>query len=75
MTVKQNIGGFDRILRIGISLVMVYFGFINESIITDEVAGSILGIFGLASLLVAVIGVCPLYSVIEFNTCNSKDET
>lgn len=69
MAFKRNIGGFDRILRIGISLLMLYFGFINNTVITDSFAGTLLGVFGIGGMIVALVGFCPLYSVIGFSTC------
>lgn len=75
MALQCNIGGIDRILRVGISLLMIYFGFINDTIIADQVASTILGTLGLASMFVAAIGICPLYFIIGFNTCSSEDES
>ena len=74
MAIKRNVGGIDRFLRIGISLLMVFLGFFNSSIISDELAGNILGIFGLAILLVAVVGFSPLYAAIGFDTCNKQQK-
>lgn len=72
MHINCNIGGFDRFLRIGISLLMIYLGFFNDAIISDNTAGTILGIFGSASMLIALIGFCPFYALIGFNTCHKE---
>ncbi len=75
MILKRNIGGIDRALRVSFSLLMLYFGFSDNTIITDQMAGVIIGIIGLASLLVAVVGICPLYTVIKLNTLDSTDKS
>lgn len=72
MKFERNLGVIDRILRAGISLVMIYFGFFSTYLITDHVAGLILGAMGIGSLIVAVFGYCPLYQLIGFSTCTSK---
>lgn len=68
MKIKQNLGLMDRIFRIGISSFMIYLGFFDHSIINDEVAEIILGVFGTGILLSALVGNCPLYEVIGLNT-------
>ena len=75
MSIKRNIGGIDRVLRIGIGIFMIYFGFVSDYIITDPVAGSIFGVFGTLMLLIALVGNCPFYSVIGFSTRHELDRT
>ncbi len=75
MNIKRNIGGIDRVLRIGIGISMIYFGFISDYIITDAVAGSIFGMFGSVMLVIAVVGNCPFYSVIGFTTRHDSEQT
>jgi len=72
MGIKRNIGLLDMLIRLSISLVMIYFGFIDENLINDQVARLILGIFGCLSLLVVLLGYCPFYSLIGFNSSKSK---
>lgn len=73
MGIKQNIGMLDMLVRLVVSLLMIYFGFIDESVIDDQVARLILGIFGSLSLLVAIVRNCPFYSLIGFNSsCKAK---
>ena len=71
MRINRNIGTLDRILRTGISLAMIYYGFIDTAWLADTLATTLLGAIGVASLLVALIGYCPLYKLIGVNTCNS----
>ena len=43
---EKNVGGIDKVLRIGAGLVMFYLGFIDEVFITDELGSYLLGGFG-----------------------------
>jgi hypothetical protein len=70
----RNLGSTDRILRIGFSLLMIYFGFFGSYFITDRVAGLILGVMGIGSLLIAIIGYCPLYGLAGFSTHTRKTD-
>lgn len=74
MAIKKNVGLADRIFRLGASLTMIYFGFINNTVITDQIAPILLGIFGVLIFLTALFSVCPLYNLIGINTCDKNDE-
>ena len=73
MNFKKNLGALDRILRIGFSCFMIYFGFIDNTILTDPVTKIILGVFGSIVLVSALVGNCPLYYLTGFNTCKQPD--
>jgi len=68
MTIKKNVGTTDRILRFGASLVMIYFGFINDTVISDQIASILLGNFGILIFLTALFNLCPLYNLVGLNT-------
>ena len=72
MKIQRNIGWLDFAIRICVSLIMIYVGFINETLIDDETARMMLGIFGCLSLVIAIIGFCPVYTLTGFNTCKRK---
>jgi hypothetical protein len=66
---KTNIGTLDRIARIvvGVALLAFALGFVG--------AGSpyaLLGWIGVIPLLTALVGSCPLYSVLGLSTCPMK---
>lgn len=71
---KRNVGRLDQILRVGISLVLIYIGFIDKEFITDPLSSSIIGIVGVLSLVVALLRFCPLYVVTGISTCNRKNQ-
>lgn len=71
---KKNVGRLDQILRIGISLFLIYIGFINETFINDSLSSNIFGIIGVLNLIVALTRLCPLYIVTGINTCQTKTQ-
>jgi len=71
---KTNVGRLDQFLRIGISLVFIYIGFIDEGLIHDSLSSNIIGTFGVIFLIVAVIRFCPLYVITDINTCQKKNQ-
>lgn len=61
---KFNVGGLDRIARILAGLVLLALA------VTGTVG--IWGYVGLVPLVTGLLGSCPLYSVLGFNTCAIK---
>jgi diguanylate cyclase (GGDEF)-like protein len=61
-------GPLDQVLRAGIGLGLVWFGFFDDWFITDRVAGAIIGVFGLANLVFAPLAFCPVYRMAGLNT-------
>jgi hypothetical protein len=74
MKFERNLGTLDRVLRSGISGAMIYFGLFSTYLITDHLAGLILGILGALNLVMVVLGICPLYSLIGFSTVPRRAE-
>lgn len=74
MKIQQNVGGIDRILRAGAGSAMLYVGFVDKVIITDQFSAYLLGLFGLIIFLSGVLGSCPMYNLVGFNSCGEKKE-
>lgn len=55
-----NVGNFDRILRVAIGLILLSLVFVGPR--------TPWGWVGLVPLLTALIGYCPLYSLIRLDT-------
>ena len=72
MKITKNLGTLDRVLRIIASSAIIYIGFFESSHIGDPVVGTALGLFGVANLIVALVGNCPLYTLVNFNTCKDQ---
>lgn len=60
----QNVGGFDRIARIVLGLVLIVVGFF----LLSGVWGIIVGVVGLILLLTGLVGWCPLYLPFKFSS-------
>jgi Inner membrane protein YgaP-like, transmembrane domain len=71
---QKNLGKFDRVLRAGVSFLMIYFGFFSHYLISDEVARLALGVVGVLHLIVVLVAFCPLYAVVGFNTAAPRPD-
>jgi hypothetical protein len=57
----RNVGSVDRVLRIAVGLALVSLVFIGPK--------TAWGWIGVVPLLTAVVGICPLYSLLGIRTC------
>ncbi len=66
---STNVGTIDRVLRIviGIALIAFALGFVAPS-----ATYAWIGWIGVIPLLTALVGSCPLYSVVGLSTCPAK---
>lgn len=71
---KKNMGQIDRLIRAVTGLIMMYFGFINQSVIDDFTINIIVGIFGIISIAFAYIAFCPIYSFGNVSTIKKSAE-
>ena len=65
---KSNVGFFDRLIRLGISVVFFYLAFSYPDTSNDVVTSSVLVAIGVINTMVAVIGICPVYLMIGVKT-------
>lgn len=66
---KKNIGVLDRLVRLALTVVLFYVGFIDNPYITEPSSKMTLGVLGALPLLTGVFRTCPLYSLIGVSTC------
>lgn len=66
---KPNVGNFDRIARVLVSLVLVALYFTN---VLTGTLGIIAIVVAAVFTLTAAIGFCPLYAIFGLNTCPAK---
>jgi hypothetical protein len=59
---KQNVGGVDRVLRVGIGIALL------SMLVPVEGTARWWGLIGVVPLLTALFGYCPLYSPFGFST-------
>jgi len=70
--VRKNMGQIDRLIRVVTGLVMMYLGFIDQSIIDDLTINLIVGVFGIISIAFAYIAFCPIYTLGNVSTAKKK---
>jgi hypothetical protein len=58
---ERNEGAFDRVVRIGLGLVLISLTFLGPA--------SPLGWIGIVPLATGIAGTCPLYRLIGIRTC------
>jgi hypothetical protein len=61
---SKNVGGLDRILRLVVGAAFVAFALAGP-----ETGYSWIGWLGIVPLLTALLGTCPVYSLIGLSTC------
>ena len=61
---KKNVGGIDRTLRIVLGLVLI-------GLAATGTVG-LWGYIGIAPLLTGLVGWCPPYALLGWNTCSVK---
>ena len=59
-----NVGGIDRILRAVVGIALIALVFVGP--MTNW------GWIGVIPLLTAIVGWCPPYALLGFNTCKAK---
>jgi hypothetical protein len=73
MKIKRNLGRLDQVLRAGIGFILIYIGFVDDTLVTDRLIAGALGVFGLVNIAVSLIGMCPVYLLANINTLPSND--
>ncbi len=68
MSIRINMCGIDRVLRIITSILLIYVSFWDSEIIANEAIRFMVGGFGLLNLVSACIGFCPVYFMAHIST-------
>jgi len=68
MKIKKNLSGLDQLLRLGLGVVCIYLGFIDNRLIESEVLALLVGVFGIINIVFSLIGACPIYWLAGINT-------
>lgn len=68
MGIKMNMCGLDRSVRVVLSLLLIYVGFINTQFISNEIINYLIGGFGVLNLVSAMAGFCPVYFMAHIST-------
>ena len=65
---KRNLGTPDRIARALVGIILIYIGFIDQTLITSQVLRILIGLFGALNLFGGIVSFCPLYRLADINT-------
>lgn len=66
---KKNVGNIDRVVRILIAIVASILYFTGT---VEGTLGYIVLAVGAIMLLTALVGTCPIYSIVGLSTCKTK---
>ena len=69
MSIKPNLHNIDRLIRTVVGIGCIYIGFIDQSMITNNIVSILIGLFGIINLIAAAISYCPIYGFAGFSTC------
>lgn len=64
---STNVGNFDRVIRIVLGLALLWY-----ALMAAPTGYNWIGWIGIVPLVTALMGYCPLYSLIGLNTCATK---
>jgi hypothetical protein len=65
---KQNLGAVDRVIRIGLGIVLASIGML----VLKGTASTIVSIVAVIPLVTGLIGFCPLYVPFKLSTVKTK---
>ncbi len=69
----MNVGRIDQVLRIVISLILLYITVIEDSIIDDDFSSTVIITIACLNIIVSLVRVCPLYIFADICTCSKKE--
>ncbi|MGE0584768.1 MAG: DUF2892 domain-containing protein [Flavobacteriaceae bacterium] len=61
----RNVGSIDRVIRIVLGIVLIAFAVAGPA----EISWKWIGWIGVVPLLTAIVGWCPIYSILGIRTC------
>lgn len=64
---STNMGGIDRVIRIVIGLGLLWY-----ALMAQPTGYNWIGWIGVVPLVTALVGICPLYSILGVSTCPAK---
>lgn len=64
---STNVGSIDRVIRIVVGLALLWY-----ALFAAPTGYNWVGWIGVIPIVTALVGVCPLYSILGINTCPVK---
>lgn len=75
MKLKRNLHLIDRAIRVPVSLICIYYGFVDMSAIGNTIIAVFVGVFGLVNLVAAATSHCPVYNMAGLSTYRDSNNT
>jgi hypothetical protein len=73
MAFKRNLHSIDIVVRTLLGIALVYIGFIDTTLITNNVLRLLIGAFGAINIVAAVMRHCPVYGMAGISSYRNKD--
>lgn len=64
----------DRIMRVFIGGSLIYLGFIGQTVISNDVLRTVLGVIGLLNIVAATLGICAMYFLANISTLKRQTD-
>ena len=68
----RNMGLADRVIRTGLSIALIYVGFVDQTWLSDPIARYLLGGAGCLMLVPTILAYCPIYHMIGIDTSTGE---
>ena len=68
---QKNVGSIDKVLRVIIGLVLIAYAIMPSFGMMPDTGYNVYGWVGIIPLGTALLGLCPLYSILGVETCCS----
>lgn len=65
---KRNLGVLDRVARLTVGAVCIYFGFLDIELVGNQLIATFVGLFGVINIYAAATSHCPVYAACGINT-------
>ena len=68
MKFTRNMHRLDQVFRLILGSALIYYGFIDNSLVSDPLYGVLLGVFGIINIVSGIWGFCPVYLLAGIRT-------
>jgi len=65
---SKNMHNIDRALRLALGLILIWIGFIDQGLISNQLISIAIGLFGVVNVVSAGAAFCPVYFMAGFST-------
>ena len=68
MKFRPNLNMIDRLVRLVVGLVCIYYGFIESALIGNQMIATVIGIFGIVNIISTLTAFCIVYALTGVST-------